>query len=153
MNGYVWLCVPAHRCSVKPASVSRSWLSEHPSAPTTDWHTPSQESYVQFRGPTLRGSTTCSQHAAGTVPSPTHSHRITRMGLVGQGTPSHPRPRSIPTPPMVLFSFFLSFFYSPSFSLYFLFCFSSPRWKLQTWGLWAEPQGGKFLEGRYRSGL
>lgn len=51
-----------------------------------------------------------------TVPSPTHSHRITRMGLVGQGAPSHPRPR-IPTPP----SFPFSFFSPPLFSFYFHF--------------------------------
>lgn len=50
------------------------------------------------------------------LPSPTRSHRITRMGLVGQGTPSHPRPR-IPTPQLFLYSFPL-FFPSPLFSFY-----------------------------------
>lgn len=55
------------------------------------------------------------------VPSRTHSHRITRMGLVGQGTPSHPKAH-IPTP--LIFSSFFSFHFLSI--IFFLFPFFSP---------------------------
>lgn len=54
-----------------------------------------------------------------TVPSPTHSHRITRMGLVGQGTRSHPS-HAFPHPQVFLFLSFL-----PHYFL-FISIFSSP---------------------------
>lgn len=70
------------------------------------------------------------------------------MGLVGQGTPSHPKAH-IPTP-LISSSFFFPFIFSLLFSFHFHF---SPHCQLQTWGLWAVPQGGAFPEGRYTSGL
>lgn len=59
-----------------------------------------------------------------TVPSPTHGHRITRMGLVDHGTPSHSKPH-IPTP--LIFFLFFSFFPFHFLSIiFFLFPFFSP---------------------------
>lgn len=58
-----------------------------------------------------------------TVPSPTHSHRITRMGLVGQGTPSHPKAH-IPTPLIFPLFFFFPFHFLSI--IFFLFPFFSP---------------------------
>lgn len=71
------------------------------------------------------------------------------MGLVDQGTPSQPKPH-IPTP--LIFSSFFFFLFSLSFPLHY-FLFISIFLQVQTWGLWAVPQGGAFPERRYTSGL
>lgn len=113
--------------------------SQHTSAPFTGL----------LRGPTLGGRTTCSQQAANCAFTHTwlqdHKNGPCRPGhtLPSQATHSH-------TPNFFLFFSFFPFISSPLFSFYFHF---SPHLQLQTWGLWAVPQGGAFPERRYTSGL